>query len=890
MSDIRASAVTEGAKPKASLGKSKSMMVDAKASSNSAKGSADAGPALMHQNTVTKNTDVVVVEEWIYVKWIKGQLDTENACLELPFTITLLVSFSCLALMHLSQQKVFAVERAVELDIIENANFAFAHAFGHKALVDVHSIADFWSWVRLGFIPLTVQPTWGYSEGYDDTAAAGFQAVGATPKAPNSTWQFGAFGGKADTVPVSGDYLHYNRIVGGLRFRQEIGEVGTDLCKFPGTASEDVWKKWYGKPCYPASELSFTPDSTDAESMNDPKRVEYMFTEWDSLERMLAQVVDMEDGCSQMPAKGNRTCFCKWCREQSPPVPWFDERTSRIEISMATYNAEYGLITLTGVNVFLNRGSYMFKRVELMSSWMDLWSTPLEELIPMLVFDAIWIISLLKVVVGELTDIWKIARYRKGRWYVSLYEEYLSPWNVVDWISVFMAAIAVAMYITLQQKSGDMNTTFQKLIEFDKAEGREAYSSLVVLFYEQLENVCLQERQFRLSLCTYPMMVMLRLFKAFSAQPRLAVVTSTISFGYQDLLHFAIVFLSVFSCLCLDAVLLFGQDLEEFSTFWRSLHTCFRLMFGDWDYTALSDISRIYAAVWFWIFMFIIVMIMFNVLLAIIMDAYCSVKKNAVNASTLPQQVSQMRRRRRETKKKERVRLNDVWNALLKEHGGNEEEMMSEENPRKLNAEELCDSVDGMKMKQAIRTLNNALDAHTKETAEPLELEEAHDLLLHFSKKSARVRDSLFETCDMVNFYDTTVEDKNKGGGNPDWAAALAARAAEEPPVTDDVLDTVSTEVGRLSAEVASVLAQTMKHVDRRQNHLEQRQSEMLGSIREMQTSLQMLQSEALQLTTRLQKYDHRRKQEPPKKSAWQRVLGRNSGKSAAAEDEDQGF
>merc|ERR1719265_838278 len=50
------------------------------------------------------------------------------------------------------------------MDIMENANFAWSHAFGHKGLVDVHSFGDFWSWTRLGFIPLVVQPSWSYSE------------------------------------------------------------------------------------------------------------------------------------------------------------------------------------------------------------------------------------------------------------------------------------------------------------------------------------------------------------------------------------------------------------------------------------------------------------------------------------------------------------------------------------------------------------------------------------------------------------------------------------------------------------------------------------------------------------------------------------------------------
>ena len=35
---------------------------------------------------------------------------------------------------------------------------------GHKTLVDVHSFGDFWSWLRLGFVPLVLPGAWAHSE------------------------------------------------------------------------------------------------------------------------------------------------------------------------------------------------------------------------------------------------------------------------------------------------------------------------------------------------------------------------------------------------------------------------------------------------------------------------------------------------------------------------------------------------------------------------------------------------------------------------------------------------------------------------------------------------------------------------------------------------------
>ena len=75
------------------------------------------------------------VPQSTYLGYIKRELDNENACLELPLTIIMLVSFLTLALFLLNQSQIFAVEEGVYLDIEENANFAFTNPyFGHKSL------------------------------------------------------------------------------------------------------------------------------------------------------------------------------------------------------------------------------------------------------------------------------------------------------------------------------------------------------------------------------------------------------------------------------------------------------------------------------------------------------------------------------------------------------------------------------------------------------------------------------------------------------------------------------------------------------------------------------------------------------------------------------------
>jgi len=904
------------------------------------------GAVLSKAHTVAVDKDDTGVEQKIYLGWVKSQLDDESACLELPFTMILLISFACLALMHLNQQVVWAVEQAIEKDIVENANFAFSHAFGHKGLEDVFSFGDFWSWLRLGFLPLVVQPEWGYSEGYAEDMSEVFGEPGGSwsliaagkrcsqevrkylgsvaslgecqtltladqecrkqmysngtlcgcvlagsvcdllpsydgynvyEYQANSTasgaWQFGAYGSRAGQVPVTGEYMRYNRIVGGIRYRQELSEVGKDLCKFPGSAGSEVWSHWYGKPCFPAtSESPFDPTSYDAESFTDPDRIEWMFMGLDTVETMHTQAVDMEDGCAQFRAKNRTECLCKWCAQQDPPSPWLNERTQRLEISIATYNPNYGLITLTGVNIFINRGSIMTKRIELMSSWIDLWSTPLVHLIPMLISDCVWISMLLYTLVNEVREIFYVIKKSSGRWYKSLYRDYISFWNLVDWISIGCAVLIFVGLYDLMTKQTTLSETLNKLILSERQEaGRHAYAGLVVDFYGQLELVCSQERLFRTSLCVYPMVVMLRLFKSFDAQPKLGVVTKTLVVSSQDMLHFGIVFFSVFCCLCLDAELLFGRDVVEFATFLRSMHSCFRLMFGDWDWDPMRDVNRPHAMFWFWLFMMMIVVILLNMLLAIIMEAYMEVKEGSSGAMTLKEQVTLLRRRRNEFKTGKRVRLTDIWNTFWKEER-DEEAMLK--NKRLITAEFLLDNVEGIPRSQAKRTLKNAWSEHVKNETPPFELSVAAERIQELYARSGKVRDNLFYTFGNVQYYDTMVgESERETMAASEADAANAASKLVEPPITEDVIERIREEIGRLSAETASILGQTMLSVDKRQNRVDQRQTEMLGMVREMQTALQILQSEASSLTTKLRCYNHQQEREVSRNNSWQRSL-----------------
>ena len=110
---------------------------------------------------------------------------------------------------RIRQHQAFSVEDAIKHDIIENANFAWAHAWGGKNVYDVNCFVDFWSFVRLGFLPLIIQQEWFYSEDFPGPSPNHTLA---------SSFKFPEY---HTPTPVRNDYLRFSRILGGIRMRQE---------------------------------------------------------------------------------------------------------------------------------------------------------------------------------------------------------------------------------------------------------------------------------------------------------------------------------------------------------------------------------------------------------------------------------------------------------------------------------------------------------------------------------------------------------------------------------------------------------------------------------------------------------------------------------------------
>lgn len=137
-----------------------------------------------------------------------------------------------------------------------------------------------------------------------------------------------------------------------------------------------------------------------------------------------------------------------------------------------------------------------------------------------------------------------------------------------------------------------------------------------------------------------------RVLKLMDFQPRLGVVTRSLALAGPDLAHFVLVCGMVFVGYAMMAHLIFGNNIQAFSSFGSSVDTCFEILLGEIsvnaELRALTGLQGLAGTLFFWSFELLVFMVLLNFLLAIIVDAFSEVKENTTEQTGLHTEVGQM--------------------------------------------------------------------------------------------------------------------------------------------------------------------------------------------------------------------------------------------------------
>lgn len=314
---------------------------------------------------------------------------------------------------------------------------------------------------------------------------------------------------------------------------------------------------------------------------------------------------------------------------------WVSHNTTMLDFTNLYYNAHLGAFTMFHLTFeFLPNGVVRF-----LFDMETFQADPYKDM-TVIIFDIIFGVFIIRMFYTEIMEF--VPRMLNGLDGVLQYFEF---WNVIDDLAIFMGIacmtlwgmVCAAVGGDLQEKISALptarldswvlgNQTYFSPLELEATIPHDTYHNLIDDVHVAGANVANLHAALRWVVFFYSLVLMMKFFKGFRANPRLDIVVQTIMKSSTDMAHFGIVFGIIFVVFSVMAYVAFGAKIKQFSEQNRSLYMCWRILLGDFDVDEMDMVSLTLSNLWFFLFQLVVMLILLNMLLAIIMDTYTNVK------------------------------------------------------------------------------------------------------------------------------------------------------------------------------------------------------------------------------------------------------------------------
>lgn len=183
-------------------------------------------------------------------------------------------------------------------------------------------------------------------------------------------------------------------------------------------------------------------------------------------------------------------------------------------------------------------------------------------------------------------------------------------WNCLDVVIIVLSVVAIAINI---HRVSTISGLLKNLLE-----EQATFPNFEPLAYWQI--------QFNNVAAVTVFFAWVKLFKFINFNRTMSQLSTTMSRCAKDILGFAIMFFIIFLAYAQLAFLVFGTQIDDFSTFQDCIFTQFRIILGDFNFTEVEEANRILGPIYFTSFVFFMFFILLNMFLAIINDTYSEVK------------------------------------------------------------------------------------------------------------------------------------------------------------------------------------------------------------------------------------------------------------------------
>ena len=228
---------------------------------------------------------------------------------------------------------------------------------------------------------------------------------------------------------------------------------------------------------------------------------------------------------------------------------WVDNLTASVDVQFAALNGEAGLFGRASVHVSYSLGSLDAASVSSTSVPVD----PYQDQMSLIILDVLILLYWCYLVAGTVRRVKEslFPRNRAMPWKTRFYRLSTSYWRLLDIATTVSMLITFIMWIVL----------VKQLIYVRENFNTEDYSKTHSV-EQDISNAATVFGNFKVAAVITLATLTLRLFKYFAYQPRLAVISESISRGCGDALHFILLLSVLVVFFCIWGYFMFGTQVR----------------------------------------------------------------------------------------------------------------------------------------------------------------------------------------------------------------------------------------------------------------------------------------------------------------------------------------
>jgi len=297
----------------------------------------------------------------------------------------------------------------------------------------------------------------------------------------------------------------------------------------------------------------------------------------------------------------NRTAY-KEALDELKSNFWVDRQTRAIVVSLNLYNGNYNYYCVSQYLLEYSPGGTVVPSatnniIDLDIFTREYFQTP--DLLTKAIPEGVTYISVLAYLFLFVTKL-----YRARRVTGTIRGVMRDMWNILD--VLFIGILLLTIFLRISYFSMAERQQFDPFRD-DYQEMSNIAASYALIFIIESATV---------------FVCVVKSLKFFALQKDLMLLQMTLGQAFKDLLVFVAMTIILFVGFVVMGLNIFGMQAPSYNTIINTLGTLFLILLGEFDYAEMNAVSRLWAIIFFIIFVLFMFFVVLNIFLAILNDAY----------------------------------------------------------------------------------------------------------------------------------------------------------------------------------------------------------------------------------------------------------------------------